>query len=256
MKSMQDNDVWDLVELPESGNIERYKARLVAKGFTQNEGIDYKETFSLVSSKDSLRTVMTVVAHFDLELHQMDVKIAFLNGDIDEMIYMASRQWYHKFHQVITSYGFEANVVDDCVYHKLRRSKYIFMVLYVDDVLFASSDTSLLNKAKRFLTKNFEMKDLEEASFVLGIQILRDRSQGILKLSQENYISKVLYRFDMKDSKPRDTLIVKGDKFSLNSGESNECSSLYLPQHCLCGGSFRQHWKVVKRVICCLKRTK
>ena len=105
IKSMKDNDVWNLVPLPKGekpigckwifktkrdskGNVERYKARLVANGFTQKEGIDYKETFSPVSSKDSFRIIMALVAHFDLELHQMDVKTAFLNGDIDEIIYM------------------------------------------------------------------------------------------------------------------------------------------------------------------------
>ena len=105
MKSMKDNGVWDLVELPKGikpigckwvfktkrdskGNVERYKARLVAKGFTQKEGIDYKETFSPVSTKDSFRIIMALVAHYDLELQQMDVKTAFLNGDIDETIYM------------------------------------------------------------------------------------------------------------------------------------------------------------------------
>ena len=70
------------------GNVERYKARLVAKGYTQKEGIDYKETFSLVSSKDSFRTIMALVAHYDLELHQMDVNTAFINGDSNETIYM------------------------------------------------------------------------------------------------------------------------------------------------------------------------
>ena len=70
------------------GNIERYKACLIAKGFTQKKGIDYKENFSLVSSKDSFRTKMALVAHFDLELHQMDIKSAFLNRDINEIIYM------------------------------------------------------------------------------------------------------------------------------------------------------------------------
>ena len=70
------------------GDVERYKARLVAKSFTQKKGIDYKETFSLVSSKNSFRKIMALVAHFDLELHQMDVKTTFLDGDIDETIYM------------------------------------------------------------------------------------------------------------------------------------------------------------------------
>ena len=100
MKSMNENEFWDLVELHEGvkpigckqifktkkdskGNIERYKAHLVAKNFTQKEGIDLKETFSPISSKDSFRTIMALVAHFDLELHQMDVKTAFLNGDIE-----------------------------------------------------------------------------------------------------------------------------------------------------------------------------
>ena len=70
------------------GNIEIYKARLVAKGFTQNEGIDYNETFSPVSKKDSLRIIMTLVAHFDLDLQQMDMKTTFLNGNLEEEVYM------------------------------------------------------------------------------------------------------------------------------------------------------------------------
>jgi len=84
----------------------------------------------------------------------------------------ASCQWYYKFHQVITSYGFEANVVDDCVYHKFSGSKYSFLVLCIDDILLASNDISFLQETKKFLVKIFEMKDLGEASFVLGIKIL------------------------------------------------------------------------------------
>ena len=74
------------------GDVERYKVCLVAKGFTPKEDIDYKETLSLVSSKDSFRTIMALVAHFDIELHQMDVKMTFLNSDIDETIYMRQRE--------------------------------------------------------------------------------------------------------------------------------------------------------------------
>ena len=224
------------------GNIERYKARLVAKGFTQKEGIDYKETFSPVSSKDSLRIVMALVAHYDLELHQMDVKTAFLNGDVEETIYMvqpegfetkgsehlvcklkksiyglkqASRQWYRKFDQVISSFGFKENAMDQCVYLKISGSKFIFfLVLYVDDILLASSDIGLLHETKKFLLKNFEMINLGDASFVIGIQIHRHRSRGIIGLSQKTYIDKVLSRFGMQNCAPCDAPIAKGDKMS------------------------------------------
>ena len=260
IKPMKDNDVWDLVPLPEGvkpigckwifktkrdskGDVERYKARLVAKGYTQKEGIDYKETFSPVSSKDSFRTILAIMAHFDLELHQMDVKTAFLNGDIDKTIYMvqpenfvsgdtkrmvcklkksiyglkqASRQWYYKFHQVIISSGFEMNMVDDCIYHKFSGSKHIYLVLYVDDILLATNDIGMLHETKRFLSKKFEMKDLGDTSFVLGIQIHRDQSRGILGLSQKSYIEKILKRFGMHDCKPGDNPVAKGDKFSLS----------------------------------------
>jgi hypothetical protein len=106
IKSISTNKVWDLEPIPKGaktvgckwvyktkhdsqGNIERFKARLVAKGFTQREGIDYNETFSLVSCKDSFKIIMTLVAHYNLELHQMDVKMTFLNGDLEENVYMA-----------------------------------------------------------------------------------------------------------------------------------------------------------------------
>ena len=328
IKSMKDNDVWDLVSLPEGtkpigckwifktkrdsmGNLERYKARLVAKGFTQKEGIDFKETFSPVSTKDSFRTIMALVAHFDLELHQMDVKTTFLNGDIDETIYMmqpenfvsgdpkrmvcklkksiyglkqASRQWYYKFHQVIVSFGFEMNAVDDCVYHKFSGSKHIFLVLYVDDILLASNDIGLLHETKRFLSKKFEMKDLGDASFVLGIQVHRDRSRGILGLSQKSYIEKILKRFGMQNCKPGDTPVAKGDKFSLNQYPKNDLEvkemqkipyasavgSLMYAQVCtrpdiayIVGMLGRylsnpgmDHWKAAKRVMRYLQRTK
>ena len=105
MNLMANNQVWDLVELPKvqrslvvngflklkrdsSGNIEIYKARLVAKGFTQKEGIDYHDTFYHVSKNESFWIIMALVAHFDMELHQMDVKTVFLNRDLEEDVYM------------------------------------------------------------------------------------------------------------------------------------------------------------------------
>jgi hypothetical protein len=128
------------------GNIDRFKVRLVVKCFTQREGIYYNEMFSPISSKDSFRIIMTLVAHYDLELYQMDVKTAFLNGDLYENVYMvqhkgfvvkgkenlgcrltksiyglkqASRQWYLKFDETIQKFGFKKNEEDNCIYVKL-----------------------------------------------------------------------------------------------------------------------------------------
>jgi hypothetical protein len=106
IKSMSTNKVWDLEPIPKEaktlgckwvyktkhdsqGNIERFKARLVAKGFTQREETDYNETFSPLSCKDSFRIIIALVAHYDLELHHMDVKTTFLNRDLEKNVYMA-----------------------------------------------------------------------------------------------------------------------------------------------------------------------
>ena len=97
-----------------------------------------------------------------------------------------------------------------------------FWFFYVDDILLATNDISLLHETKRFLSKQYEMKDLGDASFVLGIQIYRDRSRGILRLSQKRYIDKVLKRFGMQDCKPGDTPMSKGDKFSLCQCPKND----------------------------------
>jgi Reverse transcriptase (RNA-dependent DNA polymerase) len=144
---------------------------------------------------------MALVAHYDLELHQMDVKTAFLNGDLDEDVYMdqhegfsvegkeqlvcklkksiyglkqASRQWYIKFNTIITSFGFKENTIDHCIYQKISGSKFIYLILYVDDILLAANNLSLLYETKKFLSTNFEMKDMEEISYVIGIEIFRD----------------------------------------------------------------------------------
>ncbi|GJW70887.1 retrovirus-related pol polyprotein from transposon TNT 1-94 [Tanacetum coccineum] len=176
-KSMDQNKVWDLVNFPEgskrvgckwvfktkrnsNGNVERYKARLVAKTYTQKNDVDYNENFSPVSKKDSLRIILALMAHFDLEL---DVKNAFLNGNLEEEVYMEQPE------------GFFIDGKEKMI----SGSKYIFLVLYVDDILLATNDFGLLHKTKEYLFKNFEMKDMGEASYVTGISILCDVSKGL-----------------------------------------------------------------------------
>ena len=328
IQSMRHNGVWELIELPErqrpigckwvyktkrdsKGKVEKFKARLVAKGFTQREGVDYEATFSPVSSKDSFRVIMALVAHFDMELHQMDVKTAFLNGDLNEEVYMiqpegfvandsgklvcrlkksiyglkqASRQWYLKFHSVVTSYGFVENKVDQCIYCKVSGRKFIFLILYVDDILLASSDLGLLHETKRMLSNNFDMKDLGEASFVLGIEIHRNRSCRLLGLSQRAYVDRVLERFSMQLCKPGIAPVCKGDKLSLaqcpqsdiekaqmkNIPYASALGSIMYAQVCtrpdiafatgLLGryqsNPGHDHWVAAKKVMRYLKRTK
>ena len=134
----------------------------------------------------------------------------------------ASRQWYLKFHEIISSFGFDENPMDQCIYHKVSGSKICFLVLYVDDILLAANDRGLLHEVKQFLSKNFDMKDMGDASYVIGIKIHRDRSRGILGLSQETYINKILESFRMKDYSPIVAPIVKGDRFNLNQCPKND----------------------------------
>uniref|UniRef100_A0A2N9GYL9 Reverse transcriptase Ty1/copia-type domain-containing protein n=1 Tax=Fagus sylvatica TaxID=28930 RepID=A0A2N9GYL9_FAGSY len=180
--------------------------------------------------------------------------------------------------------GFKENPVDHCIYLKITRSKIIFLVLYVDDILLASNDLGLLRETKRFLFDNFEMKDLGEASFVLGIEIHRDKSLGILGLFQKSYISRVLERFNMSTCLASDTPVVKGDKLLKlqclqNDLERNEMKkipyasavgSLMYAQVCTRPdiafaisvlGRFQSdpgmdHWRAAKKVLRYLQRTK
>ena len=94
------------------------------------------------------------------------------------------------------------NPADECIYHKFSGSKYIFLVLYVDDILLANNDLNLLRDTKKFRSNTFEMKDLGNASYGLGIQIYGDRSKDVLGLSQKGYIEKLLQRYNMQDCKP------------------------------------------------------
>ena len=126
----------------------------------------------------------------------------------------ALRQWYKKFNEFMRSSGFNRCDKDHCCYIKKYTNSYVILVMYVDDMLIAKSSMAEINRLKQQLAENFEMKDLGPAKQILGMRILRNRSEGILKLSQEKYIHKLLDRFYLEDSKIRNTPLGSHLKFS------------------------------------------
>jgi hypothetical protein len=247
MESLEKNSVWELVPKPKDRKIvgckwvfrkkegiheneaPKFKARLVAKGYSQKEGVDYNEIFSPVVKHTSIRVLLALVAQYDMELEQLDVKTAFLHGDLEEVIYMAQpegfkeagnenlvcrlkkslyglkqspRQWYKRFDSYMLKIGYKRSEYDCCVYsHVFNDGTIILLMLYVDDMLIACRDMSKINELKRLLGREFDMKDLGVAKKILGMEIKRDRKAGKLWLSQKRYIHKVLEKFSMLDAK-------------------------------------------------------
>ncbi|KAA0052191.1 gag/pol protein [Cucumis melo var. makuwa] len=217
MESMYFNSVWELVDLPEgvkpigckwihkrkrdsARKVQTFKARLVAKVYTQREGVDYEETFSPIAMLKSIRILLSIFTFYDYEIWQMDVKTGFLNDNLEESIFM--------FDTAIKSYDFDQNVDEPCVYKKINKGKVAFLVLYVDDILLIGNDVGYLIDVKAWLAVQFQMKDLEEAQYVLGIQIIRDCKIKTLALSQATYIDKMLVRYSMQNFK-KDLLLFR-----------------------------------------------
>ena len=122
----------------------------------------------------------------------------------------ASKQQCLEFDEMITFLEFKENIANECVYYLKDASRFVILILYVDDILLTSNDVSLLNETKQMLSQHFEMKDLSNTSFVLDIQIHHDKSQGILGLSQKSYIEKVLKKFNMTSCSLNVTFIQRG----------------------------------------------
>ncbi|KAL0445401.1 UNVERIFIED_CONTAM: hypothetical protein Slati_2262800 [Sesamum latifolium] len=143
----------------------------------------------------SIRIMLTIAAWYDYEIWQMDVKTAFLNGFVEEEIYMDQPEGF-------TSVGEEQkNDFDPCVYKKVSGSSVAFLVLYVDDILLIGNYVKMLGDTKAWLSTQFSMKDLGEASYILSIKIIQDRSKRMLGMTQTSYVKKLLKRFKMENSK-------------------------------------------------------
>ena len=134
----------------------------------------------------------------------------------------ASRSWNKRFDSVIKAYGFIQTFGEACIYKKVSGSSVAFLILYVDDILLIRNDTKFLNSIKGYFNKNFLMKDLGEAAYILGIKLYRNRSRRLIGLSQSTYLDKVLKKFKMDQSKKGFLPMLQGVKVESDS----------MPDHC------------------------
>nr|GFB76145.1 zinc finger, CCHC-type [Tanacetum cinerariifolium] len=207
------------------GAIDTFKARLVIQGFRQKEGIDYFDTYAPVARITTTRLLLALAAIHNPVIHQMDVKTTFLNGDLNEEVYMKQpkgfvmsgnehkvcklvkslyglkqtpKQWHQKFDEVVLSSGFHLNQSHKCVYSKFDNfGKRVIICLYVDDMVIFGTDQNQVDKTKKFLSSRFSMKDMGEVDVILGIKIKRE-NKGIV-ITQSHYIEKILKKFNRED---------------------------------------------------------
>lgn len=264
--SLIKNDTWSLTTLPEGrnliknkwiykvklridGSVDRYKARLVVKGCSQREGVDYSETFSPVARLDSIRLILALAAENDLEMSHIDVKTAFLYGNIEEDIYMdepqgfetnsgmvcklqkslyglkqAPRAWNACFTNFLKHYGLEPIKSDPCIMIRKDTESTLIIGLYVDDGLICCKDKNTLDDILSNLKSRFDISIMDPQCF-LGLQLTRNREDKSIHINQEFYIKKVIERFQMNNangiSTPFDSNL-KLSKDGTDDGEDHE----------------------------------
>ncbi|KAI3636627.1 hypothetical protein MIR68_005316 [Amoeboaphelidium protococcarum] len=208
------------IKLDSSGQVERFKARLVIQGFRQVKDVDYTETFAPVAKFNTIRMVIAIAAKYDMIIHQMDVNTAFLNGILNEEIYMkgpvgtefegqilrllrslyglkqAPKCWNNTIHQFLVEIGFKRSHADNCLYIRRKHGRLFMIVLYVDDILLITQRQSDIDAVIAQLAQRFDMKDLGPAEHIVGIRIKRSMPQKIIQLDQRTYLERVLTRFE------------------------------------------------------------
>ncbi|BBG98715.1 HXXXD-type acyl-transferase family protein, partial [Prunus dulcis] len=215
------------------GTVDRYKARLVAKGYTQTYGVDYQETFSPVAKMNTVRVLISLAANMDWPLKQFDVKNAFLHGNLEEEVYMdfppgysnggntgvcrlrkslyglkqSPRAWFGRFTQVMRKNGYCQSHSDHTLFVKHRQNKVTALIIYVDDMIITGNDVDEMSKLQGNLAVEFEMKDLGDLKYFLGVEVARS-SKGIF-LSQRKYVLDLLKETGMLGCKPVETPIVE-----------------------------------------------
>ena len=236
----------------DQGVVVRNKARLVAKGFSQVEGLDFGETFAPVARLEAIRILLAYASHHNMKLYQMDVKSAFLNGFINELVYVdqppgfedprypnhvyrlskalyglkqAPRAWYERLRDFLIEKGFTIGKVDTTLFTKKHKGEIFICQVYVDDIIFGSTNEDLCKKFGDMMSKEFEMSMIGELTFFLGFQVKQLREGTFI--SQEKYTKDLLKRFKMNECKTIDTPMPSNGHLDLDEGGNPIDKTLY-----------------------------
>ncbi|KAL1190135.1 Retrovirus-related Pol polyprotein from transposon RE2 [Cardamine amara subsp. amara] len=246
--SMVKNGTWEEVDKPKkkklvgcrwvytsTGEIERYKARLVAKGYTQKYGVDYTETFAPVAKLHSVRVLLSIAPNLCWNIYQMDVKNAFLQGDLKEEVYMvppegvsmgdnkvcklkkaiyglkqSPRAWYHKLSGCLLENGFRRSESDHTLFTAQDENGIVAVLIYVDDIIVTGDNFDGIKRTKGLLKESFEIKDLGELKYFLGIEVCKF-VDGLF-LSQRKYVLDLLEETGKLGVRPAKTPIQESYK--------------------------------------------
>ena len=261
IEALHKNETWELVPKPENcepitckwvfrlkkkldGTIDKFKARLVARGFSQNYGLDYEETFSPVAKMATVRTLISLAAFKGWKLWQLDVKNAFLYGDLDRQVFMeqpigfvskqfpnyvcclkkalyglkqAPRAWYGKVSQYLIFCGFRVSDSDSGLFIKSESNIHLLVLLYVDDMIISGENESEISNLRNDLSIRFEMKNLGEIGCFLGLEV--EKSDLGYFVSQKGYAKSLLERFGMGESKEMATPMEPNLKLQKDEGK-------------------------------------
>ncbi|KAL4582285.1 hypothetical protein LXL04_006830 [Taraxacum kok-saghyz] len=269
LNEFERNKVWRLIPIPPSvsvvglkwvfrnkvdkeGNVVRNKARLVVKGYCQQEGIDYEETFALVARLEVVRIFLAYAASKNFQVYQMDVKCAFLNGELEETVYVeqppgfvnekfpdhcyildkaayglkqAPRAWYETLTKFLMQSNFKQGAVDPTLFRKKVGDHFMMVQIYVDDIIFGSIDPKLTVEFKTLMETKFEMSSMGPINFFLGLNVVQN-SKGIF-INQEAFTKKLLTKFGMTAGSKAKVPMAFGTKLKPSLDEPAVDQTLY-----------------------------
>ncbi|GKD95608.1 retrovirus-related pol polyprotein from transposon TNT 1-94, partial [Tanacetum coccineum] len=259
------------------GIVSRNKARIVAQGYNQQEGINYDETYTPVARLESIRILLAYTYALDFKLFQMDVKSAFLNGFINEEVYVAQppgfidfekpdhvyklkkalyglkqapKAWYDRLKVFLIKHEYKMGMVDNTLFTKKKSSNLIIVQIYVDDIIFGLTCQDMCDEFAKIMHDEFEMSMMGELNFFLGLQI-KQMEDGIF-FNQSKYIKEMLKKFSLEDSKLMKTPISSDTKLI----KDEECESVdTIKYRGMIEAPKTSHLEAVKRIFRYIKGT-